>query len=92
MGFFQLRLTGEWSVTIIPIFSSELASSFIDSGAGLVLSTYMVCFSCSIEQRKQICSCKANSLGEAWCSYNERTRLLTNCLHGKAAELCLANS
>ena len=34
-----------------------------------------------------------------WCSYNERTnclrvyrRLLKNCLHGKAAQLCLANS
>ena len=34
-----------------------------------------------------------------WCSYNEQTnhlrvyrRLLTNRLHGKAAELCLANS
>ena len=59
----------------------------------------MVRFSHSIEQRKQIYSCKANSLGVAWCSYNERTnhlrvyrRLLTNCLHGKAAELCLANS
>ena len=31
----------------IPIFSSELASSFIDSGAGLVLSSYMVRFSCN---------------------------------------------
>ena len=83
----------------IPIFSSELASSLIDSGAGLVLSSYMACFSRSIEQRRQIYSCEANSLGVVWCSYNERTnrlrfyrRLLTNCLHGKAAELCLANS
>ena len=80
----------------IPIFSSELASSFIDKGAGLVLSG-MVCF--SIEQRKQIYSCKANSLGVVWYSYNERTNclrvyrcLLTNRLHGKVAELCLANS
>ena len=52
-----------------------------------------------VEQQKQIYSCKANSLGVVWCSYNERTnhlrvyrRLLTNRLHGKAAELCLANS
>ena len=59
----------------------------------------MVRFSRSIEQRKQINSCEANSFGVAWCSYNERTnrlrvyiRLLTNHLHGKAAELCLVNS
>ena len=32
------------SPIIIPIFSSELASSFIDSGAGLILSSYMVRF------------------------------------------------
>ena len=83
----------------IPIFSSELASSFIDSGADLVLSSYMVRFSRSIEQQKQIYSCKANSLGVVWCSYNELTNhlhvyrcLLTNRLHGKAAELCLAIS
>ena len=75
-------------------------SLFIDSGAGLVLSTYMVHFSYSIEQGKQIIySCKANSLGVVWCSYNEQTnqlcvyrRLLANHLHGKVAELCLANS
>ena len=79
----------------IPIFSSELASSFIDNGAGLVLSSYMVHFNHSIEQRKQIYSCEANSLGVVSCSYNERTNhlcvyrcLLTNRLHGKAAELC----
>ena len=59
----------------------------------------MVRFSRSIEQRKQIYSCEANSLSVVWCSYNELTnylhvyrRLLTNCLHDKAAELCLANS
>ena len=53
----------------------------------------------STEQRKQIYSCKANSLGVVWCSYNEWTNplrvyrhLLTNRLHGKAAKLCLANS
>ena len=56
----------------------------------------MVHFSHSIEQRKQIYSCEANSL---WCSYNEQTNrlrvyrcLLTNRLHGKAAELCLTNN
>ena len=59
----------------------------------------MVRFSCSIEQRKQIYSCEVNSLGVVWCNYNEWTNrlrvyrcLLTNCLRGKAAELCLANS
>ena len=59
----------------------------------------MIRFSRNIEQRKQIYSSKANALGVAWCSYNERThrlrvyrRLLANHLHGKAAELCLANS
>ena len=76
----------------IPIFSSELVSLLIDSGVGLVLSSYMVRFSRSIlnsennfEQRKQFYSCEANSLGVMWCSYNERTnrlcvyrRLLTN--------------
>ena len=43
----------------IPIFTSELASSFIDSGAGLILSTWFVL--AAVEQRKQIYSCKANS-------------------------------
>ena len=55
----------------------------------------MVHFSRSIEQQKQIYSCEANRLGVVWSSYNERTnhrRLLINRLHGKAAELCLANS
>ena len=44
-------------------------------------------------------SYEANSLGVVLCNYNEQTnrlrvyrRLLTNRLHGKAAELCLANS
>ena len=45
-------------------------------------------FSPSIEQQKQFYNCKANDLGVVWCS----RRLLTNRLHGKAAELCLANS
>ena len=53
----------------------------------------------SNEQRKQFYNCEANSLGVVWCSYNEREnhlsayrRLLTNCLHGEEAELCLASS
>ena len=45
----------------IPIFSSELASLFIDSGAGLVLSIWFVL--AVVEQCKQIYSCEANSLG-----------------------------
>ena len=59
----------------------------------------MDCYSHSIEQQKQFYNCDANSLGVVWCSYNEWTNhlhvyrwLLTNCLYGKAAELCLANS
>ena len=59
----------------------------------------MVRFSRNIEQRKQIYSYEANSLGGVSYSYNEPTNhlrvyrcLLTNRLHGKAAELCLANS
>ena len=76
-----------------------MASLFINSGAGLVLSSYMIRFSRNIKQRKQIYSCEANRLGVLSCSYNERTNclrvyrgLLTNHLHGKAAELCLAIS
>ena len=58
----------------------------------------MVCVSHNIEQLKQFDNCKANSLGVVY-SYNEQKnrlcvyrRLLTNRLHGKVAELCLANS
>ena len=50
----------------IPIFSSEVASSFIDSGADLVLSIWFVL--AIVEQRKLIYSCGANSLGVVWCS------------------------
>ena len=60
-------------------------------------TVYMVRFSRNIKQPKQIYSCEANGLGVVLCSYNERTNrlcvyicLLTNHLHGKAAELCLA--
>ena len=57
----------------------------------------MVHFSPSIEQRKQVYNCKANNIGGV--VYNERMNhlrvyrcLLTDRLHGKAAELCLANN
>ena len=58
----------------------------------------MVRFSPSIEQRKQFYNCKANDISMVWCSYNEQTYcfyVLTDAckrLHGKAAELCLANT
>ena len=54
----------------------------------------MVCYNRSIEQQKRFYNCEANSLSVVWCSYNEQTNrlcgyrhLLTNRLHGKAAEL-----
>ena len=52
----------------ILIFSSELASSFIDSGAGLVLSIWFVL--AVVGQRKQIYSCKLTVW--VWCgvAYN----------------------
>ena len=54
---------------------------------------HMVCFSRNIKQRKQIYSCEANGLGVVSCSFNERTNHLRFYrLHGKAVELCLANS
>ena len=59
----------------------------------------MVHFSPSIEQRKLFYNCEANDLGVVWCSYNKwinhlrvYRHLLTNRLHDKAAEVCLANS
>ena len=48
----------------------------------------MVHFSPSIEQ---LCNSEANNLGGMWSRIIHR-HLLTNRLHGKAAELCLANS
>ena len=68
-------------------------SLFIDSGAGLVLS--MVLYSRGFEQRKKFYNCEANSLGVLWRRTNHLhvyRRLLTNRLHCKEAELCLANS
>ena len=65
-------------------------SSFIDSGVGFVL---YICFVLALVLNSE------KDLGVVWCSYNEQKnhlrvhrRLLTNRLHGKAAELCLANS
>ena len=67
-------------------------SSFIDSGAGLVLSSYMVLFSRNIKQRKQIYSYEANGLGVVSCNEWTNRYVFTDRLHDKAAELCLANS
>ena len=74
-------------------------SSFIDSGAGLVSPMYMVHFSLNIEKQKQFYNYEGNHFGVVWYSYNKRTtllriyrHLLINRLHGKAAELCKANS
>ena len=60
----------------------------------LVLS--MVHFSPSIQQQKQVYNCEANNVGVVYNEYINGLgvywRLLTNPLHRKAAELCLANS
>ena len=54
----------------------------------------MVRFSPSIEQRKQFYNCKA--IIWVWCGVAIMNalsrRLLTNRLHGKAAEICLVKS
>ena len=67
-----------------------MVSPFIDSGAGIVLS--LVCFSPSIYDENKYINVRLMMC--ILC--NERTnclrvykRLLTNRLHGKAAELCL---
>ena len=69
-------------------------SLFIGSGVDFVLS--MVSFSPSIEHRKQVFDCKANVVDVVYNELMNRVdvyrRLLTNRLHGKAAELYLANS
>ena len=56
----------------------------------------MVSFRPSFEKRNQVYNCEANNVGVV---YNEQINLssayrhlLTNRLHCKAAELCLANS
>ena len=56
----------------------------------------MVPFSPSIDQQKQVYNCKANNVGvvcnEPMSHLHVYRRLLTNCWHGKAAELCLVDS
>ena len=47
----------------IPIFSSDLASLFIDSGAGLVLSIWFILAIMIVEQHKQIYSREATYVG-----------------------------
>ena len=64
----------------IPIFSSELASSFIDSGVDLVLSSYTAVI---LNSENKFIVEKLTVW--VWCR-------VTNRLHGKAGELCLANS
>ena len=44
-------------------FQYSVVSSFLDSAAGLVLSSYMVHFSPSIKQRN---NCEANDLDVVW--------------------------
>ena len=88
-GFPHLELRNNNKCT-----SNSVVSAFTDSGAGLVL--YITFLRPSIEQQKQAYNCETNSVVVV---YNEWTNclyvyrhLLTNRLHGKAAELCLANS
>ena len=71
-------------------FQYSVVSLFIDSGAGLVLSTYMVCLALALNCESNF----AKLMIRVWCSYKERTNrssvyrcLLTNRLHGKAAEV-----
>ena len=57
----------------------------------------MVHFSPSIEQRKQVYNCEANDVDVVYIMNGQNhlhvyRHLLTNRLHGKAAELCLGNS
>ena len=50
----------------IPIFSSELVSSFIDSGAGLVVSIWFAFLAVVLNSENKLkYSCKAKSLGVA---------------------------
>ena len=71
----------------IPLFSSELASSFIDSGAGLVRSIWFVlAVVLNSENKFIVVKCESNSLGVVWCSHNEQTNRLT-CLQTLANKL-----
>ena len=70
-------------------FQYSAVSWFINSGTGLVLSIIIVRFIPSIEQQKHFTIVKLT----IWVWYGIMNRLhayrcfLTNCLHGKAAEL-----
>ena len=73
-------------------------SSFIDSGAGIALSIWFVLALVLNSENILLMGSQRFGCGVVWCSYNERTNslgvysLLINHLHGKAAELYLANS
>ena len=76
-------------------FQYSVVSLFIEGGAGLYYLWFVLVVALNNEYNFII----AKLTVWVWCSYNERTNrlranrsLLTNCLHGKAAELCLANS
>ena len=79
----------------IPVFSSELVSLFIDSGAGLVLSIWFVLAVVLNGENKFIV---AKLTVWVWCGVAIMKGQIVyafidaNCLHGKAAELCLTNS
>ena len=69
----------------------------VDRGASLISPTHMVLLALVLNSENNFII--ANNLGVVWCSNNEQTNplcvyrcFLTNRLHGKAAELCLANS
>ena len=74
-----------------------VVSSFIDSGVGLVLSIWFVLAVILNSESNFIIAKLTLSLGVVWCS-SQTNRLhvyrclLTNRLHVKAAESCLANS
>ena len=74
-------------------------SLFINSGAGIVPPIWFVLALELNSENYFIIAKLAIILGVVWYSYNEwmnclcvYRRLFTNRLHGKAAELCLANS
>ena len=75
----------------IPIFISELASSLIDSGAGLVLSIQFI-LAVVLNSKNKFIVVKLTVW--MWCGVAIMNgqivyrRLLANCLHGK----CWANS
>ena len=91
--YFELQNIYSWipNPIRIPIFSSELASSFIDKGAGLVLSIWFILV---LNSKNKFIVAKLTVW--VWCGIaimnGQIVYVFTNRLHGKAAELCLANS